>query len=81
MALIERVIAPHVAPEMARGAPLRRCTFRRVSQVAAGRGLPIYDVACMYPTRESPIPLGNLETARSVCDSCTARGIFRPDED
>jgi hypothetical protein len=38
-------------------------------------------VACMYPKRESPVPLGDLESARPVCDGCTARGIFRPDED
>jgi hypothetical protein len=81
MALIERAHAPQIPLAISPVAPLRRCTFRRVTAVARGRGLPVYDVACMYPKRESPVPLGDLESARPVCDGCTARGIFRPDED
>jgi hypothetical protein len=81
MALIERVIAPQAPVGTAPTVPIRRCTFRRVTAVPRARALPIYDVACLYPKRESPVPLGDLETARSICDSCTARGIFRPDED
>jgi hypothetical protein len=64
---------------------LRRCTFRRISNRTAtpsrGRTLPVYDVACLYPSRESSIPLGDLESARAICDACAATGIFRPDED
>jgi hypothetical protein len=41
----------------------------------------LYDVECLYPDRIVPIPLGDLETARPICDSCTAAHIFRPDED
>jgi hypothetical protein len=81
MALIQRVTAPQPQPGMAPAAPVRRCTFRRVTAVSRGRGLPVYDVACLYPKRESPIPIGDLGTARSICESCTANGIFRPDED
>jgi hypothetical protein len=27
------------------------------------------------------LPLGDLESARPICDACTAGHIFRPDED
>ena len=59
---------------------IRRCTYRRLVQVdvAADR---IYDVECLYPERRLPIPLGDLETATPICNSCTAAHIFRPDED
>ncbi len=66
------------------GGRLRRCTFRRITVAAAApsrRSLPLYDVACLYPSRESSIPLGDLDSARAICDACAATGIFRPDED
>jgi hypothetical protein len=88
--LIDPVLRPSVLPLLAPvsldGSRLRRCTFRRVSAAAAaapsrGRSLPLYDVACLYPSRESSIPLGDLDSARAICDACSATGIFRPDED
>ena len=64
---------------------MRRCSFRRVSavQLTTGRRrvLPVYDVECLYPDRVTPVPLGDLASARSICDGCHAPGIFRPDED
>ncbi len=42
---------------------------------------PIYDVECLYPSRSAPIPLGDLATARPICDGCQALGIFRADEE
>ena len=76
---------PLLAPVPAGGGRLRRCTFRRVSVVGAApsrrRSLPVYDVACLYPSGESSIPLGDLDSARAICDACAATGIFRPDED
>ena len=63
---------------------LRRCTFRRVDRVSALPGrpqLPTYEVMCLYGDRDDPMALGDVDAARSVCDSCTASGIFRPDED
>ncbi|HZI45223.1 MAG TPA: hypothetical protein VFD53_08390 [Ilumatobacter sp.] len=42
---------------------------------------PIYDVACMFPDRTRPLPLGDLESAQPICNSCVALGTFRPDED
>jgi hypothetical protein len=59
---------------------IRRCTFRRLTQVDVA-GDRIYDVACLYPERRRPIPLGDLESATPICNSCTASHIFRPDED
>ncbi len=59
---------------------IRRCAFRRLVKVQR-RPEPLYDVECLYPDRIVPIPLGDLETARPICDSCTAAHIFRPDED
>jgi hypothetical protein len=61
-------------------ARIRRCTFRRLVQVDSA-GETIYDVECLFPERRLPIPLGDLETATPVCNSCTAAHIFRPDED
>jgi hypothetical protein len=59
---------------------IRRCTFRRL--IALERGAhPVYDVECLYPDRAAPLPLGDLETARPICNACTAEHIFRPDED
>lgn len=82
MALAQRLLPARpepVAPPAA--APrLRRCTFRRMS-AAGGRELPVYDVECLYPDRQVPIPLGDLETARPICNACTAEHVFRADED
>ncbi len=60
---------------------LRRCTFRRVVVVAGARELPQYEVACIFPDRRVAIPLGDVESARPICESCTDQGIFRPDSD
>lgn len=81
MTFTPRAIAPSAPPAEDPASPIRRCTFRRVTAVPRGRRNIVYDVACLYPTRESPVPLGNLESARGICDSCSAHGIFRPDED
>jgi hypothetical protein len=59
---------------------LRRCTFRRISAVRRGSN-PVYDVECLYPDRLIPLPLGDLLSARPVCEACMAEHIFRPDED
>jgi hypothetical protein len=41
----------------------------------------VYDVECLFPDRKVPIPLGDLEAASPICNSCAAPHIFRPDED
>jgi len=63
---------------------LRRCTFRRVDRVSA---LPerssgtSYEVMCLYGGADAPLALGDLGVAGHICETCTATGIFRPDED
>ena len=85
MALIQRAVLTREAPpapgSAADASHIRRCTFRRVTAVPRRRALPIYDVACLYPGRETPIPLGDLASARPICDGCRADGTFRPDSD
>jgi len=79
MALAETNVAPIADPLLA--APrIRRCTFRRVTAVD-GRRERTYQVDCLFPDRGLPIPLGDLESALPICNSCTAAGVFRADED
>jgi len=59
---------------------IKRCTFRRLTQVPV-EGDRVFDVACLYPDRRRPIPLGDLEAATPICNACTAAHIFRADED
>ena len=62
---------------------LRRCTFRRIDRVSALPGRSdrtSYEVMCLYGSDE-PLALGDLSAARTICEVCTASGIFRPDED
>ncbi len=59
---------------------IRRCTFRRLIEVESGPDR-VYEVECLYPDRRIPIPLGDLDLALPICNSCTAAHIFRPDED
>ncbi len=82
MAIMPRTFASiAVRASEATATPLRRCTFRRVTTTARPRDLPMYEVACTFPDRRRAVPLGDVESARPVCDSCTYQGIFRPDSD
>jgi hypothetical protein len=80
-------VSPGDAPAPELGLPvgrLRRCTFRRIDQVTAlpGRqGDSDYEFSCLYDDVDEPLGLGDVSSARPICDSCTASGIFRPDED
>lgn len=62
---------------------LRRCTFRRLTGAKpARRGVAAtYEVECLYAGREAPLSLGDLASARRICDPCGNPGIFRADED
>jgi hypothetical protein len=64
-------------------APLRRCTFRRLSVTEApGRGATSgYAAECLYDGLEQPVPMGDLDRAWGICQRCTNSGIFRADED
>jgi hypothetical protein len=74
-----------MAPVPADGGRLRRCTFRKIEvaplRPASDSGLPAYDVSCLYPDREQSLPLGDLDSARAICNACVATGVFRADED
>jgi hypothetical protein len=81
MAILERSVSPTSMPLAATPTHLRRCTYRRVTAIESRRALPLYEVACLFPDYRKPLPLGDLETARPICESCTAQGVFRPDSD
>lgn len=49
--------------------------------VSDARSLPMYEVACTFPDRRKAVSLGDIDSARPVCESCTYQGIFRPDSD
>jgi hypothetical protein len=80
MAVMPRPFAAPAMPQ-APQAPLRRCTFRRIEMVSDARALPMYEVACTFPDRRKAVSLGDIDSARPVCESCTYQGIFRPDSD
>ena len=79
MALPNATPEPTYAPTPAPDSHIRRCTFRRL--IAVERNPAVYDVECLFPDRIIPIPLGDLDSARPICNACTARPVFRPDED
>ena len=79
-----RAALPMLAPLSTEHGHLRRCTFRRLetsAHVRRGRVDVSYRVECLYWDTTSPLPLGDLQSARPICDACAATGIFRPDED
>jgi len=79
MAFAEPTVAPTAEPFLA--APrIKRCTYRRVTSVDRGRQRT-YNVDCLFPDRALAMPLGDTESALPICNACTARGIFRADED
>ena len=80
MALMQPFARPSTPPEAMPERHLRRCTFRRLVAVQK-RPDAVYEAECLYPDRSVPIPLGDLEAARPICESCAASHIFRPDED
>ncbi|MGZ8476308.1 MAG: hypothetical protein ACXWWQ_08855 [Candidatus Limnocylindria bacterium] len=38
-------------------------------------------VDCLLGGRDYPLPLGTMDEARPICNACTARGVWREDED
>ena len=81
MAIMARTIATDTPPTVASAAPLRRCAFRHIKTEARGRALPMYEASCTHPERPDPRALGDLDSARAICQACTLIGIFRPDSD
>ncbi len=81
MAIMARSIAIGERPPAGPAAPLRRCTFRKITTLARARSLPVYEAVCTFPDRRAPATLGDLDSARSICEACTFNGLFRPDSD
>ena len=81
MAVMPRPFAtPAVRPQPP-AEPLRRCTFRKVAMISDAKTLPMYEVACTFPDRRKAVSLGDIDSARPICETCTYQGIFRPDSD
>jgi hypothetical protein len=80
MALPQLVELPQPIVAPVEALRIRRCTFRRLRRVGLGAQAG-YEVSCLYPDRREPLQLGDFEASRAICGSCTATGVFRPDED
>ncbi|MEO7296179.1 MAG: hypothetical protein ABIZ57_08545 [Candidatus Limnocylindria bacterium] len=64
---------------IARSGRIRRCSVRHVSIVPGDS--PTVQVDCLLGGVEHPLPLGTMEEARPICNACTARSVWREDED
>lgn len=66
-----------------RSGRIRRCSVRHVSIVPADSpgGPPGVQVDCLLGGSEHPLPLGTMDEARPICNACTARSVWREDED
>lgn len=76
MAIIETRRIERVAP---RG-KIRRCRVRHVS-IIPGQDGPRVQVDCLLGGMEHPLPLGTMDEARPICNACTARTVWRADEE
>jgi hypothetical protein len=63
-----------------RAGRIRRCTVRHVSIVPGPDGAGV-QVDCLLGGRDHPLPLGTMDEARLICNACTARAVWREDED
>lgn len=59
---------------------IRRCSVRHVS-IVAGAAVPTVQVTCLLGGTDHPLPLGTMDEARPICNACTARSVWRADED
>ncbi len=59
---------------------IRRCAVRHVA-IVAGAELPTVEVTCLLGGARHPLPLGSMDDARPICNACTARSVWRADED
>lgn len=74
------VPAPENDPTRLAPHRIKRCTYRRLVSLDRTHER-VFEVECLYPDRRIPVPLGDLDSAMPICNSCTAAHIFRPDED
>ena len=62
-----------------RSGRIRRCSVRFVSIVPGDPASVQAD--CLLGGPDNPLPLGTMDEARPVCNACTARSVWREDED
>jgi hypothetical protein len=62
-----------------RSGRIRRCSVRHVSIVRGNP--PTVQVDCLLGGLDFPLPLGTMDEARAICNACTARSVWREDED
>ena len=62
-----------------RSGKIRRCSVRLVSILPGNP--PSAQVDCLLGGVEHRLPLGTFDEARPICNACTARRIWREDED
>ncbi len=62
-----------------RSGRIRRCSVRHVSILHGNP--PSVQVDCLLGGVEHPLPLGTMDEARPICNACTARSVWREDED
>ena len=62
-----------------RSGRIRRCSVRHVS-IVPGEVAGV-EVTCLLGGIDHPLPLGSMDDARPICNACTARSVWREDED
>jgi len=62
-----------------RSGRIRRCSVRHVS-IVPGEVAGV-EVTCLLGGIDHPLPLGSMDEARPICNACTARSVWREDED
>jgi hypothetical protein len=62
-------------------ARMRRCVYRRLSPATGRTVASSYTAECLYEGLDHAVALGDLDTARRACESCTHIGLWRADED
>ncbi len=62
-----------------RSGKIRRCSVRHVSILPTDPAS--VQVDCLLGGVDHPLPLGSMDEARPICNACTARSVWREDED
>lgn len=76
---VEQITSTPRSP-IPRGGRIRRCRVRHVA-IAPGAEHPQVQVTCLLGGVEHPLPLGTMDEARPICNACTARTVWRADEE
>lgn len=77
MAIIETRRSEPVAQQRGK---IRRCRVRHVSILPGEDGARV-QVDCLLGGIQHPLPLGTMDEARPICNACTARTVWRADEE